>query len=165
MGLSAYDARVLTEEVATSKYFEATIAAGATAKGAANWIMGDIAAYLNKQKLNITEVALTPENLAKTISLIEKGTISGKKVKDKLTDLLGGKSPDDVFKGQEQISDPAILEPLIEQAIANNPKELEKYRSGKTKLLGFFVGQVLKQTGGRADPKLTNKLVTEKLNA
>ena len=164
LGLSAYDARVLTEEVATCKYFETTIAAGATAKGAANWIMGDIAAYLNKQKLNITEIALTPENLAKTISLIEKGTISGKKVKDKLTDLLAGKSPDDVFKGQEQISDPAVLEPLVEQAIANNPKELEKYRSGKTKLLGFFVGQVLKETGGRADPKLTNKLVTEKLN-
>ena len=164
LDLSAYDARVLTEEVATSKYFEATIAAGASAKGAANWIMGDIAAYLNKQKLNIAEIALTPENLAKTISLIEKGTISGKKVKDKLTDLLAGKSPDDVFKGQEQISDPAVLIPLVEQAIANNPKELEKYRSGKTKLLGFFVGQVLKQTGGRADPKLTNKLVTEKLN-
>ena len=164
LDLSAYDARVLTEEVATSKYFEATIAAGASAKGAANWIMGDIAAYLNKQKLSITEVALTPENLAKTISLIEKGTISGKKVKDKLKDLLGGKSPDDVFKGQEQISDPAVLIPIVEQAIANNPKELEKYRSGKTKLLGFFVGQVLKQTGGRADPKLTNKLVTEKLN-
>ncbi|KST65558.1 Asp-tRNA(Asn)/Glu-tRNA(Gln) amidotransferase subunit GatB [Mastigocoleus testarum] len=164
LDLSAYDARVLTEEVATSKYFEATIAAGASAKGAANWIMGDIAAYLNKQKLNIAEIALTPENLAKTISLIEKGTISGKKVKDKLTDLLAGKSPDDVFKGQEQISDPAVLIPIVEQAIANNPKELEKYRSGKTKLLGFFVGQVLKQTGGRADPKLTNKLVTEKLN-
>ena len=164
LGLSAYDARVLTEEIPTAKYFETTIAAGASAKGAANWIMGDIAAYLNKQKLNISEIALTPENLAKTISLIEKGTISGKKVKDKLTDLLAGKSPDDVFKGQEQISDPAVLIPLVEQAIANNPKELEKYRSGKTKLLGFFVGQVLKQTGGRADPKLTNKLVTEKLN-
>ncbi|MGD1871545.1 MAG: Asp-tRNA(Asn)/Glu-tRNA(Gln) amidotransferase subunit GatB [Mastigocoleus sp.] len=164
LGLSAYDTRVLTEEKATAEYLEATICAGGNSKLAANWIMGDIAAYLNKQKLNITELALTPENLAKVISLIEKGTISNKKAKDKLPDLLTGTSPDDAFKGQEQISDPSILEPIIDEVIAANPSELEKYRAGKTKLLGFFVGKVLKQTSGRADPKLTNQLVAKKLN-
>ncbi|MEM7555554.1 MAG: Asp-tRNA(Asn)/Glu-tRNA(Gln) amidotransferase subunit GatB [Cyanobacteria bacterium P01_A01_bin.84] len=164
-GLSAYDTRVLTEEKATAEYLEATINAGGNSKLAANWIMGDIAAYLNKQKLNITELALTPENLAKVIKLIEKGTISNKKAKDKLPDLLTGTSPDDAFKGQEQISDPSVLEPIIDEVIAANPSELEKYRAGKTKLLGFFVGKVLKQTSGRADPKLTNQLVAKKLNS
>ncbi|CDN09943.1 MAG: Asp-tRNA(Asn)/Glu-tRNA(Gln) amidotransferase subunit GatB [Richelia sp.] len=164
LGLSAYDTRVLTEEKGTAEYFEATIAAGANPKQAANWITQDIAAYLNKQKLTITELALTPENLAKTISLIEKGTISNKKAKDKLPELLAGKSAEETFKGAEQISDPSVLEPIIEKVIAENPSELEKYRAGKTKLLGFFVGKVLKETGGRADPKLTNQLVAKKLN-
>ncbi len=165
LGLSAYDARVLTEEYAVAQYFEAAISSGANPKQAANWITQDIAAYLNKQKLSITEIALTPTNLAKTITLIEKGTISNKQAKDKLSDLLTGRSPDEVFKGEEKISDASVLEPIIDQIIAANPKELEKYKSGKTNLKGFFVGQVLKQTGGRADPKLTNELVDKKLNA
>ena len=164
LGLSAYDTRVLTEDIPTAEYFEATIAAGANSKQAANWITQDIAAYLNKQKLTISELALTPENLAKTISLIEKGTISNKKAKDKLPELFAGKSAEEAFKGAEQISDPTALEPIIEKVIADNPQELEKYRAGKTKLLGFFVGKVLKETGGRADPKLTNQLVAQKLN-
>jgi aspartyl-tRNA(Asn)/glutamyl-tRNA(Gln) amidotransferase subunit B len=163
--LSAYDTRVLTEDSPTAEYFEATIAAGANPKQAANWITQDIAAYLNKQKLTIAELALTPENLAKTISLIDKGTISNKKAKDKLPELLAGKSADEAFKGAEQISDPGVLEPIIDKVIAENPSELEKYRSGKTNLLGFFVGKVLKETGGRADPKLTNQLVAQKLNS
>ncbi|MDJ0799151.1 MAG: Asp-tRNA(Asn)/Glu-tRNA(Gln) amidotransferase subunit GatB [Calothrix sp. MO_167.B12] len=165
LGLSAYDTRVLTEESPTAEYFEATIAAGANPKQAANWITQDIAAYLNKQKLTISELALTPENLAKTISLIDKGTISNKKAKDKLPELLAGKSAEEAFKGAEQISDPSVLEPIIDKVIADNPTELEKYRAGKTKLLGFFVGKVLKETGGRADPKLTNQLVAKKLNS
>ncbi len=164
LGLSAYDTRVLTEDIPTAEYFEATIAAGANSKQAANWITQDIAAYLNKQKLTISELALTPENLAQTISLIEKGTISNKKAKDKLPELFAGKSAEEAFKGAEQISDSTVLEPIIDKVIADNPQELEKYRAGKTKLLGFFVGKVLKETGGRADPKLTNQLVAKKLN-
>ncbi len=164
-GLSAYDTRVLTEEHATSEYFEAALIAGANPKQAANWITQDIAAYLNKQKLRITEIDLTATNLAKTISLIEKGTISNKQAKDKLTNLLAGDSPDELFKGASKISDPGVIEPIIDSVIAANPKELEKYRSGKTTLLGFFVGQVLKQTSGRADPKLTNELVAKKLDS
>jgi len=164
LGLSVYDARVLTEDHTVSEYFEAAIAAQANPKQAANWITQDIAAYLNKQKLSITEIALTPTNLAKTITLIDSGTISNKQAKDKLPDLLNGRSPDEIFKGEEKISDASVLEPIIDQVIAANPKELEKYKSGKTSLKGFFVGQVLKQTGGRADPKLTNELVDKKLN-
>lgn len=165
LGLSPYDTRVLTEERATAEYFEAVIDKGANSKSAANWIMGDIAAYLNKQKLNISEINLTPSNLADVIKLIDKGEISNAKAKEKLPDLLAGKSAKDVFAGEKLITDPAVLEPLIDEAIAGNPKEVEKYRSGKTNVKGFFVGQVLKKTGKRADPKLTNQLVDKKLKA
>lgn len=165
LGLSAYDARVLTEEKATADYFEAAVEKGANAKTAANWIMGDIAGYLNKQKLNISDINLTPSNLADVVKLIDKGEISNAKAKEKLPELLEGKSPKDVFAGEKLITDPAVLEPLIDEAIAGNPKEVEKYRSGKTNVKGFFVGQVLKKTGKRADPKLTNQLVDKKLKA
>ncbi|BAY82411.1 glutamyl-tRNA(Gln) amidotransferase subunit B [Calothrix parasitica NIES-267] len=165
LGLSAYDARVLTEERATAEYFEAAVNKGANSKSAANWIMGDIAGYLNKQKLNISEIKLTPSNLAEVVKLIDKGEISNAKAKEKLPDLLEGKAPKDIFAGEKLITDPAVLEPLIDEAIAGNPKEVEKYRSGKTNVKGFFVGQVLKKTGKRADPKLTNQLVDKKLKA
>ncbi|MBD2303988.1 Asp-tRNA(Asn)/Glu-tRNA(Gln) amidotransferase subunit GatB [Chroococcidiopsis sp. FACHB-1243] len=167
LGLSAYDARVLTDERSVAEYFEATVAAGASPKQAANWIMGDIAAYLNSNKLNITELALKPNTLAELIQLIEGNTISGKIAKDILPELLTqGSSAKELVerKGLIQISDRSAIEAIVEQVIAANPKELEQYRNGKTKLLGFFVGQVLKQTGGRADPKLTNQLLAEKLN-
>lgn len=166
--LSPYDARVLTDERAVAEYFESTVAAGANAKQAVNWIMGDIAGYLNQNKLNITEIALKPPILAELISLIELGTISGKIAKDILPELLtkGGSAKELVeSKGLIQISDTGELEAIIEQVVAANPKELEQYRNGKTKLLGFFVGQVIKQTGGRADPKVTNQLMAKKLNS
>lgn len=165
LGLSTYDARVLTEERATAEYFESAIALGANPKATANWITQDIAAYLNKNKLSITEIALTPANLADVISRIEKGKISNAQAKEKLPDLLSGVSPEKAFAGQELISDPSVLEPIIDEVIAANPKELEKYRNGNVNLKGFFVGQVLKKTNKRADPKLTNQLVEKKLNA
>jgi aspartyl-tRNA(Asn)/glutamyl-tRNA(Gln) amidotransferase subunit B len=165
LGLSPYDARVLTEDRPVAEYFEAAIAAGANPKAAANWITQDIAAHLNKQKLGITKIALTPTNLADVITRIEKGTISNAQAKEKLSDLLSGISPEKAFAGQELITDPSVLEPIVDEVIAANPKELEKYRNGNTNLKGFFVGQVLKKTGKRADPKLTNELVDQKLNA
>ena len=164
LGLSVYDTRVLTEDLTAADYFEAAIAAGANPKAAANWITQDIAAYLNKQKLSITEIALTPTNLADVITRIEKGTISNAQAKQKLPDLLTGISPEKAFAGQELITDPSVLEPIVDQVIAANPKELEKYRNGNTNLKGFFVRQVLKKTDKRADPKLTNELVEKKLN-
>ncbi|WP_017318371.1 Asp-tRNA(Asn)/Glu-tRNA(Gln) amidotransferase subunit GatB [Mastigocladopsis repens] len=164
LGLTVYDARVLTEERAVAEYFEAVIAAGANPKQAANWITQDIAAYLNKNKLNITEIALTPTNLADVITRIEKGKISNAIAKEKLPDLLNGRSPEELFKDKELISDPSLLEAIIDEVMAANPKELEKYRNGNTNLKGFFVGQVLKKTNKLAEPKLTNQLVEKKLN-
>ncbi|MCT7980112.1 Asp-tRNA(Asn)/Glu-tRNA(Gln) amidotransferase subunit GatB [Laspinema olomoucense] len=167
IGLSPYDARVITDDRAVAEYFEAAIAEGGDAKQAANWIQGDITGYLKTEKLNITEIALTPVALAELTGLITSGTISGKIAKDILPELLTqGGSPKELVesKGLIQISDTSALEKMIDEAIAANPKEVESYRNGKTKLKGFFVGQVMKLSGGRADPKLTNQLVEQKLN-
>ncbi|MEM6592332.1 MAG: Asp-tRNA(Asn)/Glu-tRNA(Gln) amidotransferase subunit GatB, partial [Cyanobacteria bacterium P01_C01_bin.73] len=167
-GLSAYDARVLTDERTVADFFETAVAQGADSKLAANWITQDIAAYLNKEGLSINDIALKPDMLAEMVQLIDQGTISTKIAKDMLPDLLTqGGSPKAIVeeKGLSQISDPAALETIIEQVMAANPDELAKYRAGKKKLQGFFVGQVMKQTSGRADPKLTNQLLGKKLNA
>jgi aspartyl-tRNA(Asn)/glutamyl-tRNA(Gln) amidotransferase subunit B len=129
--------------------------------------MGDISGYLNNEKKAIAEIALTPETLAEMIKLIEDNTISTKIGKDILPELLteGGSAKALIEKkGLIQISDTGAIEAAIDAVIAAHPDELEKYRGGKTKLLGFFVGQVMKQTGGRADPKLTNQLLLQKLN-
>jgi aspartyl-tRNA(Asn)/glutamyl-tRNA(Gln) amidotransferase subunit B len=168
MGLSPYDARVMTDDRAIAEYFEATVAAGAGAKLAANWIMGDISAYLNNEKLLIGAIALKPEMLAEMIGLIEANTISNKIGKDILPELLtkGGSAKALVEnKGLIQVSDPAVIEAAIDQVLAAYPDELEKYRGGKKTMLGFFVGQVMKQTGGKADPKMTNQLLTKKLDS
>lgn len=168
LGLSAYDARVLTDDQAKAQYFEATIAAGAPAKQAANWIMGDISAYLNANpSLAIHDLALTPEALAELIGLIDANTISTTAAKTVLPKLLteGGSPRQRVeAEGLIQISDASVLERTIAAVLEAHPKELEQYRNGKTKMLGFFVGQVMKQTGGRADPKLTNQLLAKRLN-
>jgi aspartyl-tRNA(Asn)/glutamyl-tRNA(Gln) amidotransferase subunit B len=165
LGLSAYDARVLTDDREVAQYFETAVARGANAKLVANWVTQDLAAYLNNNKLSINEIALKPETLAELIDLIEKGTISGKIAKEILPDLLtkGGSAKELVEKkGLIQISDPAELEKIVDEIIAANPKEAEKFRSGKGNMKGFFVGQVMKKTSGRADPKLTNQLIDKK---
>jgi len=164
LGLSAYDARVLTEDKPVADYFESAISQGANPKAAANWITQDIAGYLNKQKLTISEIKLTAVNLADVITRIENGKLSNAQAKEKLTDLLNGVSPEEAFVGQELISDRTILEAIVDEIIAANPQQVEKYRKGNTNLKGFFVGQVLKKTDKRAEPKLTNQLIEEKLN-
>ncbi|GET43060.1 Asp-tRNA(Asn)/Glu-tRNA(Gln) amidotransferase subunit GatB [Microseira wollei] len=161
LGLSAYDARVLTDDRSVAEYFEATVAGGANTKQAANWVMGDIAAYLNANKLSIADLAFKPSSLAELVSLIETGELTGKIVKESLPKLLSGDISVDKLP---RPIDSSALEPIIDEIIAANPKELEQYRNGKTKLLGFFVGQVMKKTEGRADPKLTNQLLAQKLN-
>ena len=167
LGLSPYDARIITDDRAMTEYFEATVAAGASPKLAANWIMSDISAYLNKEGLSVTQLPLKPDSLAEMIKLIEDNTISNKIGKDVLPELLkqGGSAKALIEKkGLVQVSDPKVIEAAIEQVIASFPSELEKYRSGKKSLLGFFVGQVMKATGGKADPKLTNQLLQAKLD-
>jgi aspartyl-tRNA(Asn)/glutamyl-tRNA(Gln) amidotransferase subunit B len=166
IGLSAYDTRVLTDDGAIAQYFESTLAAGAPAKQAANWIMGDITGYLKNENVSIGQITLTPAALAELIQLIESETISGKIAKELLPELLSkGGSPQDLVEkqGLTQICDPATLEKFINEVLADHPQELEQYRNGKTKLQGFFMGKVMQKTGGRADPKATNQLLMQKL--
>jgi len=169
LGLSAYDARVLTDDRAKAEYFEATVAAGAPAKQAANWITQDLSAYLNaNSELAITDLKLTPANLAELIGLIEAGTISNAGAKTVLPKLLeSGGSPTKLVEaeGLIQLSDADAIGALIDEVLAAHPKELEQFRAGKTKMQGFFVGQVMKKTNGRADPKLTNQILAQKLTS
>ena len=166
-GLSVYDIRYLTDDKDTAAYFESCVEAGAEPKATANWIMSDIAKYLNDSKLTYPEIALKPETLGELIDLIDSGTISSKIAKEMLPELLanGGSAQELVeAKGLTQISDVGALESQIEEILAANPGQVEQYKAGKTKLMGFFVGQLMKKTQGRADPKLANKLISQKLN-
>jgi aspartyl-tRNA(Asn)/glutamyl-tRNA(Gln) amidotransferase subunit B len=133
-GLSVYDARYLSDERNTAEYFEAVIAAGADPKAAANWMMSDIASYLNTHKLDYPDIALKPETLAELIGLIEQGTISSKIAKEILPELLekGGSARALVeAKGMTQISDSALLGQMIAEVLAENPEQLQQYRGAK----------------------------------
>jgi aspartyl-tRNA(Asn)/glutamyl-tRNA(Gln) amidotransferase subunit B len=128
--------------------------------------MGDITGYLKESKLNISQTKITPENLAEMIDLIDKGTISSKIAKDIIVILLEkGGSPKEIVEKQgiSVISDEGQLKEIIDKIISANPSEVEAYRSGKTKLFGFFVGQAMKQTQGRANPRALNDLVKQAL--
>jgi aspartyl-tRNA(Asn)/glutamyl-tRNA(Gln) amidotransferase subunit B len=167
LGLSIYDARVLTDERPMAEYFEAAVAAGADAKSVANWVTGDIAAYVNSQRLSYTHLPLRPEQLAELVNLIDHGTISGKIAKDLLPELLErGGSAQAIVKerGLGMISDPKAIGEIVAELLAAHPEEVEAFRGGKTKLQGFFVGQLMKRTGGRADPKLANQILIKALN-
>jgi aspartyl-tRNA(Asn)/glutamyl-tRNA(Gln) amidotransferase subunit B len=166
LGLSIYDARVLTDERPMAEYFEAAVAAGADAKAVANWTTGDIAAYVNAQRLSYADLPLGPEQLAEMVGLIEGGAISGKIAKEILPELLekGGSAKAIVeARGLGMISDPAAITAIVEELLAAHPEEVEAFRGGKNKLQGFFVGQLMKKTGGKADPKLANQILNTKL--
>lgn len=166
LGLSIYDARVLTEELPVAAYFEAVVAAGADAKAAANWISGDIAAHVNANRLSYTDLPLRSEQLAELVQLIEAGVISGKIAKEILPELLeqGGSAKAIVEqRGLGMISDPAAITAVVAELLAAHPAEVEAFRGGKTKLQGFFVGQLMKRTGGKVDPKLANQILNQML--
>ncbi|XP_011649124.1 glutamyl-tRNA(Gln) amidotransferase subunit B, chloroplastic/mitochondrial [Cucumis sativus] len=168
MGLSMQDVLFLANDISVAEFFDATIARGAEVKLAANWIMGDIAAYMKNEKLTINDIKLTPQELAELIASIKGGTISGKIGKEILFELLAkGGTVKGLIKDKDlvQIADPAEIEKMVEKVLAENPKQLEQYRGGKTKLQGFFAGQVMKASKGKANPGLLNKILLEKLNA
>ncbi|XP_054807931.1 glutamyl-tRNA(Gln) amidotransferase subunit B, chloroplastic/mitochondrial [Prosopis cineraria] len=168
MGLSMQDVLFLANDKNIADFFDATIAKGADVKLAANWIMGDIAAFMKNEKLTVNEIKLTPEELSELIASIKGGVISGKIGKEILFELLAkGGTVEGLIKEKNlvQITDPAEIEKMVDQVIAENPKQLEQYRGGKTKLQGFFAGQVMKLSKGKANPGLLNKILLEKLNS
>ena len=168
LGLSPYDSRVISDEIYMANFFESTVKNGADPKLASNWITSEISGYLKSNKLSFNDLKLSPKNLAEMILLISNNTISGKIAKEILPDLiLNNMSPSKIVedRGLGMISDVSSINPLIESLINAYPDEVKAFKNGKTKLLGFFVGQLMKKTRGKVDPKLANKLLAEKLNS
>jgi aspartyl-tRNA(Asn)/glutamyl-tRNA(Gln) amidotransferase subunit B len=165
-GLPDYDAEVLTSAREMADYFEACVAAGAPAKPAANWIMGNLLGLLKAENRDFDRIPVPACALAELLLLIDDGTISGKIAKTVFDEMAAsGKTAAAIVaeKGLLQISDADELAAVIGGILAANPGQVAAYRSGKTKLLGFFVGQVMKETRGKANPQLVNDLLREKL--
>ncbi len=163
-GLSAYDAGVLVASRASADYFEA-VAQGRDPKLAANWVMGDLAAHANAKGVAIPEVGVSPEQLGELIDLITEGVISGKIAKEVLEIVVAeGGAPRAIVKerGLEQMSDKGALEAIVDQVIADNPAQVQQVKT-KPKTLGWFVGQVMRATGGKANPQAVNELLRAKL--
>ena len=166
LGLPEYDAMVLTLTREMSDFFEATIKAGSDVKQASNWLMGEVSAYLNSEKLELHETKLTPENLSGMISLIEDGTISSKIAKKVFRELImnGGDAKTVVKeKGFIQLSDPSQLLPIINDILNQNQQSINDFKNGKDRAVGFLVGQIMKATKGQANPGVVNKLLQEEL--
>lgn len=167
LGLSDYDAGVITGTIEMADFFEDTIALGADEKQVANWLMGDLSAYMNKHLKELPELAITPEGLAKMIKLIEDGTISSKIAKRVFAHLVeNGGDPEEFVKkeGLVQISDEGELLKIVQQVLAENEQSVQDYKDGKGRALGFLVGQVMKATKGQANPQLANKLLKEEID-
>jgi len=171
-GLSAYDAGVLTASREMGDYYEAVLAAlkarnlEGNEKLAANWVMGELSAALNKENIEVTQSRIDAASLAGLLARIVDETISGKIAKDVFEAMWSeGKQADEIIeaRGLKQITDTGAIEKTIDEVMAANPKQLADYRSGKDKLFGFFVGQVMKATGGKANPQAVQALVKAKL--
>ena len=163
--LSPYEANILVSDKETSEYFEKVIKKS-DVKLATNWITGELFALLNEKDLGITQSPINAENLSKLINLIKNGTISGKIAKTVFELMANGdKDPQKIVeeKGLKQESDPKALESLIKKVITENPDKVKEYKSGKEKLFGFFVGQAMKASDGKANPKLVNDILKKKL--
>lgn len=164
--LPEYDAMVLTQTKEMSDFFDATIENGADAKLASNWLMGEVSAYLNSEKLELNQSKLTPESLAGMIQLIVDGTISSKIAKKVFQELMkNGGDPKVIVKekGLIQLSDPAQLLPIINEVLDNNAQSIEDFKNGKDRAVGFLVGQIMKATKGQANPGVVNQLLKQEL--
>ncbi|MUP48254.1 Asp-tRNA(Asn)/Glu-tRNA(Gln) amidotransferase GatCAB subunit B [Veillonellaceae bacterium M2-8] len=165
-GLSDYDSSLLTADKATADYFEAVVQDGIDAKTVSNWILGEIAKKLNEEGISIEHIPVTPTALAALLRLIQGGTISGTMAKQVLPEMWSTqKSADEVVKekGLVQITDTNALEEIVQKIIDANPQSVADYQAGKKKAIGFLVGQIMKETKGRANPGLVNQLLQQKL--
>lgn len=164
--LPEYDAKVLTTDKPLADYYEDTIKHYNSPKKISNWIMTELLRELKNSNQEITDCKITPKNLASIIEMIDAGTISGKIAKDIFIDMFAnGDSPEKIVKerGLEQVSNSAEIEKIIDQIISQEEDNVKKYKSGKTNILGHFVGQVMKLTKGKANPQVVNELLKKKL--
>lgn len=165
-GLPEYDADLLTSERAVAEWFEDAVRLGGNPKSVSNWMMGELMRLLNEDNKQMEECLIRPSQLSDMLQLIEDGTISGKIAKTVFEEMFRtGRDAADIIKekGLTQITDVSAIEKAIDDVIANNPKEVGRFRAGDEKLIGFFVGQVMKLTKGKANPQMVNELLRKKL--
>ncbi len=163
-----YDATVLTASKYVADFYEAAVAQYTDAKKLSNWVMGEVLRFLRDRKAEIQDTALKPENLANLLKLVDAGTINVKTAKSIFNEMAeSGRSPEKIVKekGLGQVSDASELESVVAGVLESHPDELAKYLTGKESLVGFFMGEVMKATRGKANPKLVNQLLREKLTA
>ncbi|WP_068676875.1 Asp-tRNA(Asn)/Glu-tRNA(Gln) amidotransferase subunit GatB [Oceanobacillus sp. Castelsardo] len=166
LGLSEYDANVLTSSKEMADFFEEAVDHGADIKQASNWLMGEVSAYMNKHLKELHDLAITPKALASMIKLIEDGTISSKIAKKVFAELVEkGGAPEKIVKeqGLVQISDPEQLKEIVNKVLDENEQSIIDFKAGKGKALGFLVGQIMKATKGQANPPMVNKILKEEI--
>jgi aspartyl-tRNA(Asn)/glutamyl-tRNA(Gln) amidotransferase subunit B len=167
-GLSDYDADVLTSQKSLADYFEYMVVKNTEhAKLCANWVMGELSAALNKNQIDIQNSPVSADDLSLLVNRIGDDTISGKIAKDVFKAMWNGEgNADEVIeaKGLKQITDTSAIEAIVDEVIANNTPQVEQFKSGNEKIIGFFVGQIMKATGGKANPKQVNELLRSKLS-
>ena len=167
LDLSNYDAGVLVKNKNVADYFEECVLIGIDAKAATNWITSSIMGYLNNEEIDIKDFYITPKRLKDLIDAINSGTISSKQAKEIFNNVLLNKQEVKDFLNSDnaQISDSEELTTLIDNILANNPNQIAAYKNGKTNLFDFFVGQVMKETKGKANPVMTKEILNAKLNS
>jgi aspartyl-tRNA(Asn)/glutamyl-tRNA(Gln) amidotransferase subunit B len=166
-GLDSYLAEILTEERFIATYYDQAVSIHNNTTSIANWITTELFGRLNKEGLTLLDSPISPENLALLVKNIDEGVISGKIAKTVFDEMfLSSASPESIIeaKGLKQISDPSIIEETVQRILQKNPKQVEEYKAGKDKMFGFFVGQVMKETGGRANPEMVNELIKKHLS-
>jgi len=166
--LPMYDAEILTQTKELANYFEQVVKVTNDYKGASNWVMGEVLKVLNEQKISIADFAITPQNLGELVNLIQNGTISGKIAKDVFAEMLVSKQQAETIvreKNLVQISDTAEIEKIIQQIFDANENQVKEFLDGKEKVFGFFVGQTMKATKGKANPQVVNNLLKNKFES
>mgnify|MGYP000311463104 FL=1 len=161
-GLDDYSAELIVADKKMAEYFDAAAAETDDAKGVANWILGDVSAYLNSNSCGIGDFPVSPAHLGQMVALIKKGVLSSKLAKKVFAEMLKkDEAPADLVKklGLEQVSDEGAIQAMVDEAIAANPQSVADYKAGKDKAIGFLVGQVMKKSRGKANPGMVNKLI------
>jgi aspartyl-tRNA(Asn)/glutamyl-tRNA(Gln) amidotransferase subunit B len=167
-GLPEYDARVLTSSKSLANYFESVVDIFRQPKVASNWIMSELMRELKRDDCEIEACPVAPDNLAELLQLVDKGTVSGKLAKAVFEQMYAtGKRAGAIVeeKGLVQVKDEGTIESIVDEVLAENPSEVERYKAGNDKLIGFFVGQIMKKTKGKANPKLANEILSKKLSS
>ena len=165
-GLVDYDAENIVSTKAMAEYFDEAAKHTEDSKGIANWLLGDVSAYLNSENIAIEQFPITPANLGEMVNLINKGVLSSKLAKKVFVEMLKtGKTPQALVKelGLEQISDEGAIVKIVEETLAENPQSIIDYKAGKDRALGFLVGQIMKKSRGKANPEMVNNLLKERM--